>query len=461
MEIAAWQAAEPIELARAFAADAKAMHFARWRSEWWRYDSGRYQTVADDELAVIARRFLGSLVVVSQTEDGKEKRARYRTSRHKVGELAKALEAHQGVMLGRNLDAPLWRERGTSAPDLLVCANGVLDIETRTLRPLSPDLFATSAVSYAYDAAAPPPARWDAFLRQLWPDDEESRHALEELLGLLLTGETRYQKIWLFLGPRRSGKGTIFRILRMLIGASACVSPTLSSMSNNFGMASWMHARVATISDARLSGRTDQAIVVERLLRVSGEDPFEIDRKFLSPVTIEKLQTRILIATNELPRFVDASGALASRLVLFRLTESFLGRENHRLEEELLEELPGILNRALDGLARLRKRGRLLQPASGNDALGELEELTAPVSAFVRSELVIDPRNAELWIETAEVYRRFRSWCEERGWATPPRSEVFGRDLAAAFPDVKRKRRRVGTVVAWVYFGIGVQEGDQ
>jgi putative DNA primase/helicase len=94
---------------------------------------------------------------------------------------------------------------------------------------------------------------------------------------------------------------------------------------------------LAIISDARLSGRTDQAIVVERLLSISGEDAPTVDRKHRPAVT-GKLLSRLMILTNELPRLSDASGALAGRMVVLRLLESFYGREDKDLTDKLLLE---------------------------------------------------------------------------------------------------------------------------
>jgi putative DNA primase/helicase len=55
--------------------------------------------------------------------------------------------------------------------------------------------------------------------------------------------------------------------------------------------------------------------VVERLLSITGEDTLTIDRKYREPWT-GRLPTRFMILTNELPRFSDSSGALASRFVV-------------------------------------------------------------------------------------------------------------------------------------------------
>jgi len=88
----------------------------------------------------------------------------------------------------------------------------------------------------------------------------------------------------------------------------------------------------------------------------SGEDALTVDRKFLGSVTM-KLPTRLMFLTNELPRMHDASAALAGRFVVLRLTRSFYGQEDIALTAKLVEELPGILLWATEGLNRLRAAG--------------------------------------------------------------------------------------------------------
>jgi hypothetical protein len=63
----------------------------------------------------------------------------------------------------------------------------------------------------------------------------------------------------------------IGRVLRELVGVANCSGPTLASLGGNFGLWPLLGKTLAIVSDARLSGRGDTAVVVERLLSVSGE----------------------------------------------------------------------------------------------------------------------------------------------------------------------------------------------
>jgi hypothetical protein len=120
-----------------------------------------------------------------------------------------------------------------------------------------------------------------------------------------------------------------------MLGKDNVAGPTLSSLSERFGIAPLIGKPFAIISDARLSGRSDAAQIAERLLSISGEDAIDIDRKN-KDAWHGTLPTRFLILTNELPRLADASGALVSRFIVLCLTESFYGKEDRGLTNKLL-----------------------------------------------------------------------------------------------------------------------------
>src|SRR5690606_25149155 len=97
---------------------------------------------------------------------------------------------------------------------------------------------------------------------------------------------------------------------------------------------------------------------------ISGEDPQDIHRKNLPTITGVRLPVRFVVLTNELPSMRDASGAFLSRVVMIRMTESFYGREDKRLTQKLLQELPGILNWSIIGWQQLQEAGAFTQPES-------------------------------------------------------------------------------------------------
>jgi putative DNA primase/helicase len=256
-------------------------------------------------------------------------------------------------------------------------------------------------------------------------------------------GDTRQQKMFLIAGPKRGGKGTIGRVLTKMIGRHNVAGPTLAGLGADFGMQGLIGKPVAIISDAWLGSKSDGSIITERLLSISCEDKLTVNRKFL-PAWDGYLPTRIVVLSNELPRFTDSSGALASRFMVLMLDKSFYGNENPALTEELCEELPGIFNWALDGLQQLRARGRFEQPVTSAD----MEDMASPIGAFIRDRCEL---GRDKWIEVDLLYQKYRQWCDENGHSVTSKA-VFGRNLKSARPEIKR--RQIGSAQTPTYVGV-------
>jgi putative DNA primase/helicase len=172
---------------------------------------------------------------------------------------------------------------------------------------------------------------------------------------------TEKQKIFGFIGPKRSGKGTILRVATALIGAENVVGPTLSALATQFGLASLIGKPLAAISDARLGRKKDAYVAVERLLAISGEDTITVPRKYKDDWS-GRLPARFLLLSNELPAFEDASATIASRFIVLMFRKSFYGCENPRLTDELLAEAAGIFNWALEGSTGSSSAGTSCSP---------------------------------------------------------------------------------------------------
>jgi putative DNA primase/helicase len=434
-----------------------------WRDEFHKWDGTHYQPFPMGELrAAVTNAIKIEFDRISQSPEDSAAIKGVRPKCKKVtctlvGNVVQAL-AGMTVLPG-HMYQPAWLEDEGPFPadQVLAAANGLihlpslLDRDTEIIPPM-PRFFSPVALDYHLDLDAPLPTEWLKFLKKLWPDDDESIATLQEWFGYMLTLDTRQQKILMLVGPKRSGKGTIARVLRGLVGQANVAGPTLSGLGTQFGLWPLLGKSVAIISDARLSGRSDAATVMERLLSISGEDAQTIDRKNLSPVTT-KLTTRFTILTNELPRLGDASGALASRMLLLRLTESWYGREDPNLSDRLLGERSQILRCAIDGWLRLEERGHFVQPTEGQELLNELEDLHSPVGQFVRERCLVE---ANQRIPVEQLYSHWKSWCELNGRKEPGTLAGFGRDLWAAVPTLRKVRTRDGDARPQAYQGIGL-----
>ena len=360
-----------------------------------------------------------------------------------------------GPQVGEWRNPPFWIDGRESGNNLIACRNGLLDLETKTLTPTARRSSTSTPCRSATTLNAPTPKRWIKFLRELWPGDEgkQSRMTLQEIFGLMLIADTSYQKIFLIIGPKRSGKGTIGRVLRRLIGTDNIACPTMASLGGEYGLWPLIDKRVAIISDARVHSQDAQK-VAERLLSISGEDGINTNRKYQS-FWVGQLGARFLIMSNRPPRIADASGALVSRYILLTMTESFFGREQKDLTEALYMEMPGILNWAIRGLERLRKRDGtdrqgFIIPKQSRHMIKALEEAASPIGAFVGDWCVVGPEHS---IVMKDMYRAWQYCCKEQGDLKPGPFNHFSAALSEVIPGLRRKgrnpkRRYVGVALS-------------
>jgi putative DNA primase/helicase len=454
---------DPHRLARAFL---KAGHdhpegarLRFWNEEWHAWREGCWRPCSDREIN-------GQLASFCRAEFDREKSDKPVSTRL-VGNVALALRGLVLVPLRDVPEQPAWLDRGDAElPDPAECLPTRSEIvhlpallehgpeAPGAVRPATPRYFTANVLGYRFDPNPPRPDAWLQFLQDLWPDDPESIRALQQWFGYLVTSDTSQQKILLLIGPKRSGKGTITRTLRALVGEANVAAPTLSVLASQFGCQGLIGKTVAVCPESRLTGRSDSQAIVERLLSISGEDPQSVDRKHL-PAWHGTLRTRFVLLGNELPRLGDYSGALPGRMIVVKMEKSFFGKEDMTLQDRILAELPGILVWAIAGWHDLRQTGRLLQPESGKEMLEELEELTNPVGAFLAEECNLGP---EFEVPVQDLYKAWKRWCEANGRDHSGDVQGFSKNLRAAVTSIKLTRPRVDGKPTRTFTGLELRD---
>jgi len=419
-----------VALTRAeFTDDDKQRIAARANGSWFVFNGRCYEERTDEEIKSRAWPFLAKAVSVDP-ESGSL--AAFKPGEADVNGLVSALKS---ILLIRLKTSPGWLHDSSGPEPLnqLVMQNGILDIGSQSLSDHTPLFFSVNELPFAFHAGAQCPA-WVAFLDQVFPGDRESQDLLQDWFGYCLTADTSQQKMLNIVGQKRSGKGTIARILGALIGSANVIGPTLTSLVKDFGLEHWLGKLVAIFGDARGAGR-DHQIAVERILSITGEDMLSVDRKNKSAVSA-MMTARITLISNELLQLGDASGALVGRMLALKTTQSFYGREDTGLTERVMDELPGILNWALAGKMRLAERGRFLQPSSAEEMLRETQEANDPVGTFFDTCFEIGPGYS---VTKADAFDAYCRWCAKenmKAWTHP----VFSKAFRASKPEIATSR---------------------
>ena len=476
---------DPHRLARLFIANrltpAREQTVLQWRDEWHAWDCGAWRPWPDTDLdaAVMAhcrevfvsdlanRRAAAVNAALEAAEGtGKDPKAVKEPGippvTTKLRTDVKANLAGEVNFADLGSDPPFWLA-GSNPQDpnhVIAAPNGLFligDIAQGkpAFSPPTPRFFTPNALPFEVPTGEQPaPALWLKCLDQWFSGDTRSILGLQEWLGYLLSAETNLQKVLMLVGPQRSGKGTVLSVLTDLVGAGNVASTTFAALGENFGLESLLGKRVAVVPDARLSksGRTEVSAVVERLLSISGDDAQSVNRKNRRRITT-RIKARFVLASNEVPNLPDASGALASRFHILSLPNTFLGKEDTDLKAKLRAELPAILAWAAKGYVRLSCQKSFTQNDAAAQYQRELQDLSSPVKAFVAERC---RTGGDQQVRIAELFESWKQWNEVRN--SPPGHEgTFGRDIHAAFPQIRVSQPRIEGVKVRFYNGIGLR----
>ena len=289
------------------------------------------------------------------------------------------------------------------AADVLNLSNGTLDLSTLTLRPHDRGDLLTYCLPYAYDPAAVAP-NWAIVLERI---EEETRDFLQEYAGYALTPDTRHElAVWLY-GPPGRGASTLLAGWQAMLGAKATLLGLADIERNRFALAS-LPGKTLAIATEQPADYMAATHILNAL--ISGE-PVTVDRKFKDAVTITP-RAKLAWAMNELPRVKGASNGIFRRVKVVTFPTIPEHERLPKLKEAVQIEAAGILNWALDGLRRLRARGRFVIPAAVEAASRAFAEQNDIPAAFVNDRCEVGPGFS---VGSQELYNAYHNWCLETG----------------------------------------------
>ena len=265
--------------------------------------------------------------------------------------------------------------------------NGMYDLESLSLVDHNRELYLTSQLGFEYDPNATCP-NWYRFLASATRDVEGRTNdaliaLLQESMGYSLTAETYLEKTFWLKGRPGTGKTTVLRVLRALVGnAGTTLDLNTVNTTDSYQLASLRGKRVATCSEVKVG-----VFLPENLLKTGASGEEARVREIREKSQVVQLTAKIWWAMNHMPANRDDSGAIERRLIILPLDHIVpQGEKDVRLFDTLLTVLPGIFNWALEGWRRLRQSNTFTQVAQSASALGEFSCMTNPFVAFLRDE---------------------------------------------------------------------------
>jgi len=274
-------------------------------------------------------------------------------------------------------------------------------------REHDPDNFFTTRINCEYKPKAKCP-EWDRFCALIFSessDPEDMQRHLEELCGYTIS-MSRWLKTWvLFHGPKDTGKSTVAEVLKCMLG-SAFLGYDLGRFdvrkSNQFTENSLVGKLALVDDDFEKSSMLPDGF----LKKISEEKSMSSEEKWAG--TFEFVCRALpIICSNHWPKTKDLTDALRERALVFPFHHRIAGADRDDARRNaMLEELPGMLNRFVAGIARLRKRGDWDAPMDCADARDDFVTNSNLIALFV--DQCLEPSDSDL--NPQEAHMAFEQW---------------------------------------------------
>ena len=177
---------------------------------------------------------------------------------------------------------------------------------------------------------------------------------------------------------------------------------------------------------------------------ISGEI-MEVERKFRDPVNMRPY-AKVIWAMNDMPRVPDAANGLFRRVKVIKFPPIPEKDRDPRIKEAIKTEGAGILNWALEGLQRLRARGRFEIPECVRSATADFQRHNDIPALFVEECCLTGP---DYKTQAGELYTHYKKWCEDSGHKPMSSTSLAGEWERLGFEKYAAAGRRY-------YRGVGV-----
>ncbi len=336
---------------------------------------------------------------------------------------------------------------------LLNCLNGTLNLRDGNFYPHQAKDYITKMAGVNYDPEAKCD-RWISFIDEVMCGDKEKADFFQKSLGYALTGDTRYESMFILFGATtRNGKGTSMETFLNICGDYGRTSrpETIGMKMNSSGSGpSEDVARLAGARFVNISEPDKKLILSAALLKsLTGNDT--INARFLHENSFDfRPQFKIFINTNHLPMVTDLTLLTSGRIKIIPFERHFEEWEQDKNLKNLFskeENLSGILNWILEGYRKLKTHGFDV-PDSVKKATYDYHKENDKIGLFVEERLTKDVNAEE---RTSNLYFAYQNWCRDNGYYTE-NARNFKSSLAS-IGQISRKRPKAGGGMTTLFLG--------
>lgn len=326
--------------------------------------------------------------------------------------------------------------------------NGLLNLETQTLKPFNKDEIFTYKLNVTYNPEAKC-QKWLKFLSEILKSEDVK--PLQEYMGYCLYPAMPYHVLMWFYGKGRNGKGRITATIEEIIGPKNCAHLNVEEFNGDRRFSTeGLYGKMVNISSEPATIKTLQTPLLKKL---TGEDIIDAEVKNKQRRLCFMNMAKFFILGNRFPKINDTTLAFWDRVLLIPFPKSFLGAERiANIERTWLddpEEVSGILIWMIEGLHRLSQQKQFTKSTSMEETMLDFKRNSDSVGAWLEEKVVFDP---EAVYVKATAFDNYKEYSDDIG-ATPETQNRFYARIRDT-PKIRDTRIRINGEFIHVFKGI-------
>ena len=291
--------------------------------------------------------------------------------------------------------------------------NGIFDLMSKTLSAHTPEFMSNIQLPFSYDAAAKCPV-FDAFLLDVFDNNNDIIEYILKIWCYLLIPTYSYQKIFVWYGSGRNGKGVLSRIITAMLGLPNVANEDIHELASGRFSSINLKDKLLNFSSELKTNDLDMAM----LKKLSGGDMIAADVKYKDKITFQNV-ARLIILANDLPRFSEIGTAITQRFEFIEFKKEYLdAAADTNLDNKLSAELAGIFNRLVSMMPNIFNSDRAISfkaPAVIEENKKTILSSISTIIEFVRERCEI-AENMSDSIRVQFLYESYKSWAIQSGY---------------------------------------------
>lgn len=265
-------------------------------------------------------------------------------------------------------------------------------------------------LDFAYDPSAICP-KTDDFLMEVI-EEQEAIDMLWEFIGSCFISNDffKLEKTIFLHGTGSNGKSVFLDLLRQLFGTMNISTVSLKDMATP----ERRHAMIGKLLNIAAEGSANK-FDSEDFKAIVTREPLPVRQLYDNAIETSDFP-RLIFATNNLPYTGgDTSHGISRRIDIITFDKTISeDKQDKQLLQKLIPELPGVMNRVLEGMLRLLRNQNLTKSPKVEKAKERYEMQLDPVKYFVHEVGFVVDDEAPIY-DTKALYPEFQMFCKESG----------------------------------------------